>query len=179
MANENKINWTLVVLGTILCVGLYLIPSPLQPTNRVVVHTRDTTWVVLGVADTSGTPVPSVTGSSTSIVTSQPTNTDSGEQAEFDYFFYSELKDSTKEGNKVYIQAFTYPYEENDSIKAKTILNYEISPRPAMTIVKTDTVFTIKFVDVPRPFYEEPEFVIPVTASVTLGVVYLISRIFK
>jgi len=179
MANENKINWTLVVLGTILCIGLYLIPSPLQSTRRVVVHTVDSTWVVPGNPVISGKPIPTITGHSTSTVNAQPTDT-SHHKPFLPYYFYKEVKDSSEEKGELTITSATYPYEENDSIKAEIIIGYEFNPRPAVIITQTDTVHIshgMKEVDV--PFYEKPAFVIPATFTVTVGALYLLSRILK
>jgi len=178
MANENKINWTLVVLGTILCVGLYLIPSPLQSIHRVLVHTHDTTWVVLGTPDTSRNDVPPITGSHTSnsTITTPVSNTDT---TELRYpYFYSEVKDSTKEGDKIYIQVYTYPYKEADTLKAETNIIYEIQPRPAITITRVDTVYFMNPVE-EVPFYEKPYVVAPVAVAVTVGLVYIIAEAFK
>lgn len=178
MANENKINWTLVVLGTILCIGLYLIPSPLQSNHRILVHTHDSTWVVLGTPDTSGNNVPSIAGNHTSnsTITTPASDTDS---TELQYpFFYAEVKDSTKEGDKVYIQVYTYPYKEADTLKAETNILYEIQPRPAVTITRVDTVYLMNPVE-EVPFYEKPYVVAPVTAAVIVTLVYIIAGAFK
>ena len=178
MANENKINWTLVVLGTILCVGLYLVPSPLQSTHRIVVHTHDSTWVVLGTPVISGTNVPPISGSNTSTSTIKPpvSNTDT---TELRYpYFYAEVEDSTKEGDKISIQVYTYPYEEADTLKAETNILWEIQPRPTVTIVRTDTLYVMSPVE-EVPYYEKPYVVAPVTAAVVIGLVYIIAEAFK
>jgi len=178
MANETKINWTLVVMGTILCIGLYLIPSPLQSTHRVLVHTHDTTWVVLGTPDTSGTNVQPVNGSSTSVVTAQPTDSSTDTTDLYSYFFYKEIQDSSEEGDKINIQTFVYPYEENDTLKANIINVWEIQPRPAVTITRVDTLFVMNPVE-EVPFYEKPYVVAPVAVAITVGLVYIIAGAFK
>ncbi len=177
MANENKINWTLVVLGTILCIGLYLVPSPLQSTHRIVVHTIDSTWLVPGTPDTSGVVLPPVTGSATSSTTA--TTTTDSVNSTYDYFFYSEVNDSTKEGDKISIQTFVYPYEENDTLKANIINNWEIQSRPAVEIVQVDTLFKVTTIPEEVPFYEKPYVVAPVTAGVVIALVYIIAGAFK
>lgn len=177
MANENKINWTLVVLGTILCIGLYLVPSPLQSTHRIVVHTHDSTWVVLGTPDTSGIHVPPFSGSSSSNTTIKPPVSDTS-SAELPYF-YTEVKDSTKEGDKISIQVYTYPYEEADTLKAFTNVIWEIQPRPAIMIQTTDTLYVMNPQIVDVPLYEKPYVVAPVTAAVVIGLVYIIAEAFK
>lgn len=176
----NKINWAFVVLGAIVCVGLYLIPSPLTTNHTIVSTITDTVYYSIGSPDTIHTNVSPVHGHQASVISPKPIINNSGETDDYNYYFYAELKDSTKEGDKIYIQSYTYPYEENDSLKARTIIDYELTPRPLAEITKTDTVFIKKYIQMEStevPFYEEPVFVATTTTAVLLTIVYLVSRL--
>lgn len=178
MTNESKIDWTLVVLVTIIGIGLYLIPSPLQSSKTTHSIFHDTTYVMYGNPDTTQYPQPIHHGSSTSVVTASTSNDTS--ITYYPHYFEKEFKDSSKAGT-LQLRTTVYPFSENDTLKAEIQTEYNWQPRPTELIVKTDTVFVMKVVSIPkeRPFYEKPSFTIPATASATLGLIYLISRIFK
>jgi hypothetical protein len=178
MANENKINWTLVVLVTIICIGLWLIPSPLQSGKPIPVVAHDTTYVMYGVPDTTQHYLPEHHGHSTSTVTAS-TSSDTG-NIFYPFSFQDSVEIHEKEGT-LRLRTTVYTYTENDTLKAQFQKDYNWQPRPAEIIIRIDTVYLIKTIIVPekRPFYEEPLFVAPATASAALGLIYLISRILK
>lgn len=176
--NEKNINWTTILLALGFGVIMWLIPSPLHRCpNNTASHIIDTVYVSVGNTDTSSTPLPSITGGQTSVVAA--TETDSTSDVWFPYYFYTEVQDTAETGERVRIESYTFPFKEGDTLKAETQIFYDIQPRSAITITRVDTVFKMITVPEARPFYEEPLFVIPATASATLGLVYIISQILK
>lgn len=175
MANENKINWTLVVLATIIGIGLWLIPSPFQIHKPLIVHTIDSTWVSYGIPDTTNELQGSHHGTSTSIITA--TTDDS---TNYPYSFEKEIKDSSKAGI-LQIRTTVFPYTENDTLKAEITTEWNWEPRPIESIVRVDTVFIMKTVLVPenRPFYEEPLFVAPATASAVIAILLVTKQLIQ
>ena len=180
MANENKINWTVVVLGAIICIGLYLIPSPLQSNSTHVCPPTNITGTMPGTPDTSGVNIPPISGTATSVVTAQPTasvDTASTDE-EYDYYLFNEVNTVTEEGDSIHFATYVYPYKENDTIKANFISDWEIKVRPALEILRVDTFYVMNPVK-EVPFYEKPYVVAPVTAAVVVGLVYIIAEAFK
>lgn len=176
--NEKNINWTSILLALGFGIIMWLIPSPLHrcPVNTTS-HTIDTVYVSIGDTDTSSTPISPITGGQTSVVTA--TETDSASDVWYPYYFFSEVNDTTETGETIRIESYTFPFQEGDTLKAETQIFYDIQPRPAVAITRVDTVFKMIKVPEERPFYTEPLFVIPATASATLGLVYIISKILK
>jgi len=162
-------DWTTIVLFVIFGVALYLTPSPLQrasiittpiPVEVLVPGKSDTVWVVL----------PMVSGKDSTTQT-QPIAVP--EMVEL-------VTDKEDANAHVYIRTSAYPTIQDDSLHITMWHEYNIQPR-GLEIQTTDTLrlpYAV-LVEVDVPFIEKPYVVAPVTAALTLGIVYIIKTILK
>lgn len=181
MTNGN-INWTTIILGTIVAAMLWLSPSPVFKSNNGYLSTwNPNPNTSTHTVDTIHLPAQPISGNAGAVVPAQPNlgtvpvEVDSAiGGVEIPYYFEQEDSAFTEQ-YKARIRTTVYPFKEDDSLKAYIATEWNIEVRP-LEIIKTDSIFVLTPVEVPAvvPFYEKPEFVIPATAIVTYTIVKLV-----
>lgn len=180
--HNGNINWTTIILGTAVAAMLWLSPSPVFKSNNGYLTSGGTSPISSShTIDTVYLPPQAISGSTGSVVPAQANigplpSTISEATGGIEIPYYFEREDSVfTEQYKAYFRSTVYPFKEEDSLKAFISHEWNIEVRP-LEIIKTDSIFVPTPVEIPAvvPFYERPEFVVPVTAIVTYTIVKLV-----